>query len=164
MKKVAILYSTYTPTIDAIKTQIKDCEILCFKNPEDFNPDEFDLVILSEYNGGVDFEALNIHRSLLPAFKTDEPVRDAVIAGVKVTGITVYYTKTGRILAQYPIFINNDTHYDELIIQLKNLEQIIYPLVIEKILNNEPFEIQKLLNSNKSSCGNKCGDCGCCGK
>lgn len=164
MKKAAILYSTNTPTIDAIKAQVKDCEVLCFNDVTDFAPEDFDLVILSEYKGNVDFEALNVHHSLLPSFDSEEPVRDAILAGVKVTGITIYYTKSGRIMAQYPIFINNDTHYDELKIQLKNLEQIIYPLVIEKILNNEPFEIQKLLNSNKSSCGGKCGDCGCCGK
>ncbi len=46
---------------------------------------------------------LKIHYSLLPAFQTDDPVRDAILTGVKVTGITI--TLEDKIVAQYPILL-----------------------------------------------------------
>jgi folate-dependent phosphoribosylglycinamide formyltransferase PurN len=96
---------------------------------------------------------------LLPAFNSKEPVKDAILAGVKVTGITIYYTKSKIIIAQYPVFINNNTHYDELVQELDYIEQTLFPLVIQKVLNNEPFEVRALLNK---SCSGNCGGCSGC--
>ena len=39
------------------------------------------------------------------------------------------------------------------------LEQTIYPLILEKILNNEPFEIRQLLSKG---CSGNCGGCNSC--
>lgn len=91
---------------------------------------------------------LKCHHSLLPAFNTDEPVRDAMLAGVKVTGVTFYYENPTRIVAQYPIFITNDMHYEDVVQQLNYLEQALYPLISEKIANNEPFELKSLRKQN----------------
>ena len=102
-----------------------------------------------------------VHYSLLPAFPSDDPVRDAILAGVKVTGVTLTYND--KIVAQYPIFITNDMHYDELKMYLEYIENIMTPLVAKKIANNEAFEIQALMSSQKceGKCGGKCGDkCG----
>lgn len=155
MRHVAILYSEYTPAIDAIKYQLQDCEIDCFTELK--NTDKYDLII----NIGCQYEgnALACHHSLLPAFDCEEPEREAVLAGVKVTGITIYFTESQKIIAQYPVFIKNDTHYDELKQELDYIEQTILPLVVQKILNNESFEVRSLLNK---ACSGKCGGCSTC--
>jgi len=154
MKHVAILYSEYTPLIDAIKYQLSDCEIDCLKEA---NAKSYDLVI----NLGVPFEghALCCHHSLLPAFDCDEPVKEAILAGVKVTGITIFYTNPEKIVAQYPVFISNNTHYDELEKELTYIEQTLFPLVAQRLLNNEPFEVRALLNK---TCSGSCGGCKSC--
>ena len=97
---------------------------------------------------------IEVHQSLLPAFKSDDPVRDAILAGVKVTGITLSYKD--RIIAQYPIFVTNDMHYDELKLYLEHIEKILVPLVAEKLLKNEAFETQTLMAKQK------CKGCGGC--
>lgn len=162
MKKVAVLYSTYNPTIDAIKLRLSDIDVSYFQEfLTDEELKEYDLVVLCNYKESVNFNALNIHHSLLPAFAGEEPEKQAILAGVKVTGITIFYTKPEKIIAQYPVFIENDTHFDELESQMNNLERIIYPLVIEKILNNEPFEIKDILKKpNNEGCGGCCQKCG----
>ena len=111
MKKLAILYSEYSPVIDAIICQLEDIvEVDSFRNlPENYQI--YDLVVSVNYRGEENIKLLKCHHSLLPSFNSDEPVKDAFLAGVKVTGITVYFTKPERIIAQYPLFrgmaINN---------------------------------------------------------
>ncbi len=57
-------------------------------------------VLLERYCGRI----INIHPSLLPAFKGAHAVEDAVAYGVKVYGITIHYVDEsldgGRIIAQ----------------------------------------------------------------
>lgn len=57
-------------------------------------------VLLGAYRGRI----INIHPSLLPAFKGAHAVEDAVAYGVKVFGITIHYVDEtldgGRIIAQ----------------------------------------------------------------
>ena len=155
MKKVAILYREYSPIIDAIKYQLADCVVDSLTELSGMG--EYDLIVNlgSNYDG----EALACHHALLPAFNSEEPVRDAILAGVKVTGITIYYTKSNKIIAQYPVFINNNTHYEELEQELDYIEQTLFPPVIHKVLNNEPFEVRALLNK---SCSGSCGGCSGC--
>lgn len=161
MKKAAILYSNYTPTIDAILSRLDGkVEVNCFDQIPNCI-DEFDLVIDINYTGETEVNSIKIHHSLLPAFEGDEPLREAILTGVKVTGITVYYTKPFKIIAQYPVFITGDKHYDDLEQEISYLEQTIYPLVIEKVLNNEAFEIKTLLKSS-GSCSGNCGGCSGC--
>lgn len=155
MKKVAILYREHSPIIDAIKYQLADYVVDSMTELSGMV--EYDLVVNlgSNYDG----EALACHKALFPAFNSKEPVKDAILAGVKVTGITIYYTKSKKIIAQYPVFINNNTHYDELVQELDYIEQTLFPLVIQKVLNNEPFEVRALLNK---SCSGNCGGCSGC--
>ena len=157
MKKLAILYSKYTPTIDSIKSHLKDVEIACLNTLEDLS--KYDIVADVNFNQTTEKNIIKVHHSLLPAFDSDEPVRDAILAGVKVTGITFYYTNPKRIITQYPIFIANASHYDDVKRELEYLEQTIYPLVLEKILNNEQFEIKTLLSKG---CSGNCGGCSSC--
>ena len=157
MKRIAILYTKYKPLIDAVKYQLKDTKIDILTELN--NPNGYDLIILCNYEGDFDGNAIKCHHSLLPAFDSDEPEKDAIIEGAKVTGITIYYTNPKRIIAQYPVFITNSMHYEDLKQELDYLEQTIYPVVIQKILNNEAFEIQSLINRG---CGKNCGGCSSC--
>ena len=154
MKKVAILYSEYSAVIDAIKYQLSDYEVDCLTEPK--KTEKYDLVILSNYYGEYEGNALKCHHSLLPSFDCDEPVKKAMLEGVKVTGITIYFTNPFKILAQYPVFINNNTHFYELEKELEYIEQTLFPLVAERILKNEPFEVRALLNK---TCSGHCGGC-----
>jgi len=145
MKKIAVLCSQYLPIIDALKYLLTDCEIDYLDNLK--NESEYNLVILlNNYQGTFSGNALTCHYSLLPAFDTDEPIKQAILSGVKVTGLTIYFTNSKKIIAQYPIFIRNDMHYEDLLQELTYAEQTILPLVVKKIINNEQFEISELIN------------------
>ena len=138
MKKVAILYSEYTPTIDAIKYALQDTEIACFCDADKIT-ENYDLIVTVNYKGNCQNKALVCHHSLLPAFNCDEPIKEALLSGVKVTGITIYITPSKKILFQYPVLISDDTNYTELESELNFLEQSIYPIVIKQFLNNPYF-------------------------
>lgn len=157
MKKVVIIYSKYTPTIDAIIAHLKDFEVKAVNSVEEIGA--CDLLVNTNYEKKIPQNHINVHYSLLPAFSDNEPVKEAFLAGVKVTGISFYYTNPERIIAQYPIFISNFSHYDDIERELEYLEQTIYPLILEKILRNEPFEIRKLLTKG---CSGNCGGCDSC--
>ena len=155
MKKIAVFYSEYTPTIDAIKYNLSNCNIV--ENPQ--NDTDFDLRVFCNYKNPKS-EGLNVHHSLLPAFNCEEPVREAFLAGVKITGITFFYNNSKKIIAQYPVFISNYSHYDEVKKEIKYLEQTIYPIIIKKVLKNEPFDLQELLK--EQNCTENCGGCNKC--
>ena len=159
MDKIAVIYSEYSPTIDALLCKFGNYDVKIFqKNNTIDKLDDFKLTInLCPKEFETKHNSLAVHRSLLPAFDTNNPIADAFSAGVKVTGLTIYYTQTNKILAQYPVFIYNDSHYDELVEQLRCIEQMLLPLVVEKVINNEQFEVAKLLQ-NSGGCGG-CSKC-----
>lgn len=157
MKKLALLYSTYTPTIDSIIAHLKDFDVTCLTVPD--NLDTYDLVANINYKSEVEHNHVAVHHSLLPSFESKEPVKDAILAGVKVTGITFYYTNPKKIITQYPIFISNASHYDDVAKELEYLEQTIYPLILQRLLENKPFEIRNLLSKG---CSGNCGGCNSC--
>ena len=160
MKRVAVLYNEYSPLIDAIKTALPDIQTDCFISLPD-NISDYDLVVCLDFLEKLQLNVIKVHYSLLPSFESQTPVKDAILAGVKLTGITVYYTKPFRILAQYPVFISNDMHYDDLLRELKYKEIALLPRVIQKILNNTSFESQDLLRNDRQG---GCCDCSGCGK
>ena len=166
MKKIAVLYSSYTPTIDAIKFNLDGiAEVDCLCEINENEADKYDLIVLCGYNDIFNKKAINIHHSLLPSFSGENPVKEAVLYGAKVTGLTVYYTNPQKIIAQYPVFITDDAHYDDIVQELNYLEQVIYPVIINKILKNESFEINSIIRSNKTNkCLSGCGGCSGCSK
>lgn len=144
------------------------------KNLEYFSQNKFDLVALAGYMrilppavlGAMD-KVINVHPSLLPAFKgSKNAIEEAFLSGVKVSGVTIHWVTSeideGKIIAQFPVFINNETHFDEFESDTHNIEHKLYPIVIEKILDDKVFDFQDLM---KSSCNNgSCGSGGCGGK
>jgi phosphoribosylglycinamide formyltransferase 1 len=81
--------------------------------------------------------AVNTHPALLPAFKGWHAVRDALAAGVKVTGTTVHLVTedvdSGPILAQEAVPVLDDDTEATLHERIKAVERRLYPEVIERL-------------------------------
>ena len=132
-----------------------------------FGANSFDLIVLAGYMRILPDDVLelgrfiNIHPSLLPAFKGKDAIQRAFLAGVKVSGVTVHWVTCeldgGKIIAQYPVLIDNLMHFDEFEQEIHKVEHILYPIVIDKLLKDEVFDFSDLVGG----CGN-CGDCGKC--
>ncbi len=84
---------------------------------------------------------LNTHPALLPAFKGWHAVRDALAAGVKVTGCTVHVATLevdeGPIVAQETVpVLDGDTEVT-LHERIKTVERRLYPDVLARIVRRE---------------------------
>ena len=81
---------------------------------------------------------LNIHPSLLPAFKGDHAVRDALQAGAKVTGTTVHIATAeldaGPILARCEIPVQRGDTVETLHERIKQVERVLYPKTVREFL------------------------------
>src|SRR5438128_2413206 len=82
--------------------------------------------------------AVNTHPALLPAFKGWHAVRDALDAGVKVTGCTVHLVTedvdSGPILAQEPVPVLDDDTEETLHERIKQVERRLFIDVIERLV------------------------------
>ena len=81
---------------------------------------------------------LNTHPALLPAFKGWHAVRDALAAGVKVTGTTVHVATAevdaGPILAQEAVPVLPGDTEETLHERIKRVEWRLYPATIRRFL------------------------------
>jgi phosphoribosylglycinamide formyltransferase-1 len=81
---------------------------------------------------------LNTHPALLPAFKGWHAVRDALAAGVKVTGCTVHIATEemdeGPILAQEAVVVEPDDTEATLHERIKEVERRLYPATIRRVI------------------------------
>lgn len=81
---------------------------------------------------------LNTHPSLLPAFKGDNAVRDALVYGVKITGFTIHVATVkldaGPILAQAAVPVEEGDTVDTLHERIKQAERRLYPETIRKLM------------------------------
>jgi phosphoribosylglycinamide formyltransferase 1 len=109
---------------------------------------EIDLVVMAGFGTVVPKAAaafpdrlLNTHPALLPAFKGWHAVRDALAAGVKVTGCTVHIATAeldeGPILAQEAVPVLPDDTEGSLQERIKQVERRLYPDTIKKVLAGE---------------------------
>ncbi|WP_126992902.1 phosphoribosylglycinamide formyltransferase [Thermosipho globiformans] len=85
------------------------------------------------------WKIVNIHPSLLPAFKGKEAIKQAYEYGVKVTGITIHYVDegvdTGPIIFQHAINIDG-MPLEKVEEEIHKIEHKYYPIIIDKILND----------------------------
>lgn len=167
-KKLAVVQSENIEIVNAITNYFenKDVKIEFVEelNAIDF---EFDLVVLTGFEIIVKdikkgSNLVNIHPSLLPAFATETALQDAFTSGIKVSGISIHSVDEGnffgKILAQYPVLIGLDTHFDEYKREIIEISKKLYPIVIEAILEDRVFDFTDLF---KSSCSGGCsGNCG----
>src|SRR5213596_3648227 len=77
---------------------------------------------------------MNIHPSLLPAFPVAHAQRDALAAGVKVTGCTIHFTDAsvdgGPIILQKAVPIHADDTEETLAARILEQEHIFLPLAV----------------------------------
>ena len=127
------------------------------------------LVILWEYNGVLTealinkYNIIRIHPSILPAFNTSTAVIDAYKSGVKVSGVTIHRVEnpdmTGLIISQYPVIIDNYTHFEGFLSEIEDLEIKLAIPTIKSILEDKIFDIVDLLSDRSQ---NTCGGCSGC--
>lgn len=153
----------------AKKLGVKSQHLPFGENFEYFSQNKFDLIALAGYMRILSEDVLklmgdviNIHPALLPSFKGKNSIKDAFEAGVKVSGVTVHYVvpevDSGKIIAQYPVFIDNAMHLDEFEEEMHSIEHKLYPIVIEKVLDDKVFDFQDLMKSGCSGgCSSGCG-------
>jgi phosphoribosylglycinamide formyltransferase-1 len=83
---------------------------------------------------------LNIHPSLLPAFKGREAWRQALEAGVPVTGCTVHWVTeevdAGEILGQRSVPVLPGDTPESLHARIQEAEHALYPEVIQRVLED----------------------------
>jgi phosphoribosylglycinamide formyltransferase-1 len=89
-------------------------------------------VIFDKYQGKI----LNTHPALLPSFKGDHAVRDALAYGVKVTGCTIHIATeeldAGKILSQEAVPVMSDDTVETLHERIKRVERWLYPRTIRE--------------------------------
>ena len=94
----------------------------------------FEKTMFDAYEGRI----LNTHPALLPAFPGWHAVRDALAAGVKVTGVTVHVATlevdAGPILAQAAVPVLPDDDEESLHERIKEVERTLYPDTIKAII------------------------------
>lgn len=90
--------------------------------------------VFAVYQGRI----LNTHPALLPSFKGWHAVRDALEAGVKVTGTTVHIATeevdAGPILAQEAVAVEDGDDETRLHERIKAVERRLYPATIRRFL------------------------------
>jgi phosphoribosylglycinamide formyltransferase-1 len=107
-----------------------------------------DLVVLAGYMRiigptlihGYKGKIINIHPSLLPAFKGKDAIGQAIEAKVKVTGVTVHLVNeeldSGEIIGQETLDISNLDSRQEIEESIHSIEHKLYPNVIQNILED----------------------------
>ena len=94
----------------------------------------FEKQIFDVYDGRI----VNTHPALLPAFPGCHGVRDALDAGVKVTGVTVHVATVevdaGPILAQEAVPVLPGDTEETLHERIKTVERVLYPETIKQII------------------------------
>ncbi len=80
---------------------------------------------------------LNIHPSLLPAFKGGSAIRDAFNYGVKTTGVTVHFVDEevdhGPIIAQEPVEVLERDTEKSLEAKIHKVEHKLYSQIINRV-------------------------------
>ena len=81
---------------------------------------------------------LNIHPSLLPAFPGLHPQRQALVAGVKISGCTVHLVDggldSGPIVLQRPVPVEDDDDEEALSQRILVEEHLAYPRALRRLL------------------------------
>ncbi len=84
---------------------------------------------------------VNIHPSLLPAFRGLHPQRQALAAGVKESGCTVHFVDagvdTGRAIVQRRVPVLEDDDEDTLSARILEQEHVAYPEAVRLVLRGE---------------------------
>lgn len=91
-------------------------------------------ILLEAYQGRI----VNIHPSLLPAFKGLDGIGQAIEYGVKIMGVTIHYIDagmdTGQIIAQEAFHVEEGMTHEEIEAKIHSIEHILYPKTLKKLM------------------------------
>jgi phosphoribosylglycinamide formyltransferase-1 len=105
-----------------------------------------DLIVLAGYMRilgptllkGFKGKILNIHPSLLPAFKGKDAIGQAIDAKQNIIGVTIHYVTeeldSGMIIAQEKLDISHMNSKTEIEENIHKIEHQLYPNIIKKVL------------------------------
>lgn len=136
----AIKYSNYETKIEAEQVIINQLET-----------DQVDGILLAGYMriltpkliDAYSGKIINLHPAMLPKFPGRHSILDAFEAGVSETGVTVHFVDngidTGEIIAQeaVPILVNDTI--DLLETRIHNVEHVLYPNTLAKLIDEGVF-------------------------
>jgi phosphoribosylglycinamide formyltransferase-1 len=92
---------------------------------------------VSKYRGRI----INIHPSLLPAFRGEYGIKDAFVYGVKVTGVTVHFVDehmdNGAIILQQVLPIKEKDTMITLEAKIHKIEHKLYPEAIKLLVEGK---------------------------
>jgi len=140
-----------TTVIDEPKFQTRLSEEVESKLVEELQASGAELIVLAGYMRLVKAPLLeafprriiNIHPSLLPSFPGLEAWRQALIAGVKITGCTVHFVDsgmdTGEIIAQSEVSILPGDTPETLHARIQEAEHELYPEVLARFAKQGVF-------------------------
>lgn len=99
----------------------------------------FMTILSSEFFSIFEGVLLNIHPALLPTFKGEKAVQDALDAGVKITGTTIHIATpeldAGPIIEQEAVRVIDDDTVDSLHERIKQVERPLYARVLRELLD-----------------------------
>lgn len=105
--------------------------------------------LLNAYGGRM----INLHPSLLPAFKGKDAIKQAYEYGVRITGVTVHFVDegmdTGPIIAQEAVPITEQDSLETLTAKIHHLEHQILPRVLNQLVAGERFNPSVIKNSTR---------------
>ncbi len=94
-------------------------------------------ILTSEFVNAFAGRMLNIHPSLLPAFKGAHAIRDAVDYGSRVTGVTVHFVTpdldSGPIILQEAVPVKAGDTEADLAKRIHAIEHRLYPQAVRKL-------------------------------
>ena len=158
MKKLAIQKSNISHELTTYFLN-KDVDVCEFLTIDDIDTDLFDLIVMDDYESELPRNSINIHPSLLPAFAQKDAIEKAFMYGVKISGITI--SNNNNIIAQYPVFISTDMHFDEFKQEIMKAKLQLSKIIIEDMLANRAIDYdysRKIMNNNQCNCSN-CKGC-----
>ena len=101
-------------------------------------------ILSTEFVDKYDRKIINIHPSLLPAFRGATAIYDAYMYGVKVSGVTIHYVDsgvdTGEIIAQKSLYIEDGESLDSFEEKIHQLEYDLYPATLKKLFKGDVRE------------------------
>ena len=133
---------SYGPDFDRVAYTRRVVEVLGRHRIDVIAMAGFGTVLASPLFDAYGGRVLNTHPALLPAFKGWHAVRDALAAGVKVTGTTVHIATEavddGPILAQEAVRVEDGDDEASLHERIKAVERRLYPETIRVFLADHP--------------------------
>jgi phosphoribosylglycinamide formyltransferase-1 len=133
-----VLRESYGPGFDRRAYTGRVVEALRAYNVEAVAMAGFGTVLGGEFVEAFPGRVLNTHPALLPQFKGWHAVRDALAAGVKVTGTTVHVATEsvdeGPVLAQEEVVVLPGDTEESLHERIKSVERRLYPDTIRQFI------------------------------